>query len=161
MICNLFNLFTFGCAGSSMLHSDSLIGVRRLTPAVASLAAECRLWAHRLQQSRWCTGLAALRHVESSWTRDRTRALRTGRQIHTHCSTRGAKSTVVIHANGIPRKELGALPYTHASQSSRHPDRSSRRRRPAILQLGAQGRRHNRLAQALPPVRGGNQPMMA
>ena len=95
------------------------------------------------------------------WTRDRTRAPRTGRQIQTHCSTRGAKSTVVIHANGIPRKELGAPPYTHASQSSRHPDRSSRRRRPAILQLGAQGRRHNRLAQALPPVRGGNQPMMA
>ena len=48
------------------------------------LVAEHRLWVHRLQQlwftspraqaqKLWHTGLAALRHVESSWTRDWTR----------------------------------------------------------------------------------------
>ena len=67
--------------------------------AVASLVEEHGLQAHRLQQlwlagSRaqaqelWRTGLVALRHVRSSWTRDRTRVPCIGRQILNHCVTR-------------------------------------------------------------------------
>ena len=46
-----------------------LVAVHGLLIAVASLAAEHGLQVSQVQQS-WCTGLVALRHVESSWTRD-------------------------------------------------------------------------------------------
>ena len=48
-----------------------LVAVCGLLTAVASLAVEHRLWAHRLQWL-WHMGLVAPRHVESSQTRDRT-----------------------------------------------------------------------------------------
>ena len=45
------------------------------------------LRVHQLQEL-WPTGLVAPRHVESSWTRDRTHVSCTGRQILIYCSTR-------------------------------------------------------------------------
>ena len=41
-------------------------------------------------QYLWQTGLVALRHVGSSWTRDRTCVSYIGRQILYHCVTREA-----------------------------------------------------------------------
>ena len=38
----------------------------------------------------WCTGLVALWHVGSSWTRDRTRVPCIGRWTLNHCTTREA-----------------------------------------------------------------------
>ena len=77
------------------------IAVTGLLTAAASLVAQHRLQAHRLQQlwladSRvqaqqlWRTGTAALQHVQSSRTRARTRVPRTGRRILNHCATREA-----------------------------------------------------------------------
>ena len=57
----------------------SLAAVHRLLTVVASLVAEHMLKAH---------GLVALRHVDSSQTRDQTSVPRTGRQILIHCTTR-------------------------------------------------------------------------
>ena len=48
-------------------------------------SVDCR--AHRLQLLRH-SGLVALRHVESSWTKDRTYVLCTGRWILNHWTTR-------------------------------------------------------------------------
>ena len=62
------------------------IVVHGLLIVVASLVAEHRLQRHRLQQL-WSTGLVAPWHVESSWTRDQTRAPCTGRQVLIHCTT--------------------------------------------------------------------------
>ena len=45
------------------------------------------LRVHRLQEV-WPTGLVAPRHVESSWTRDRTHFACIGKQILIHCTTR-------------------------------------------------------------------------
>ena len=41
----------------------------------------------RAQAQLWCTGLAALRHVESSQTRDPTGVPCTGRQSLVYCTT--------------------------------------------------------------------------
>ena len=57
--------------------------VRRLLTAAASLIAEYRFQGLRAQDL-WYTGLVALRHVGSSWTRDGTRVPCTGRQIINH-----------------------------------------------------------------------------
>ena len=43
---------------------------------------------HTRAQQVWCTGLAALRQVESSWTRDQTCVSCVGRQILNHWATR-------------------------------------------------------------------------
>ena len=82
------------------------VQVRGLLIAVASLVAEHRLQAHRLQQLQhvgsvvvahssraqaqqlWHMGLVAPRHVGSSWTRARTRVPCIGRRILNHCTTR-------------------------------------------------------------------------
>ena len=67
--------------------------------ALASLVAEHRLWAQRLQQLHltlsgvWTQqlrylGLVALQHVESFQTRNRTHILYTSRRILNHCTTR-------------------------------------------------------------------------
>ena len=53
---------------------------------VASLVAEHGLQGSRVQLLLSC--LVALQHVESSQTRDRTRAHCLGRQILIHCTTR-------------------------------------------------------------------------
>ena len=58
----------------------SLLVVRRLLIAAASLMAEFRFQGLRAQYL-WYTGLVALQHVGSSWTRDGTRVPCTGRQI--------------------------------------------------------------------------------
>ena len=79
--------------------------VCRLLIAVASLVAEHRLQACRLQQlwhvgSRvqaqqlWHWGLVAPRHVGSSRTRARTRVPCIGRRILNHCATREAPLNV-------------------------------------------------------------------
>ena len=44
--------------------------------------SSCNTWAQQL----WRTGLVALRHVGSSWTRDRTRDPCIGRHILNHCA---------------------------------------------------------------------------
>jgi len=59
-----------------------------------SLAVVCRfllLWCMALEytiQELWHTGLVALQHVESSWTRDWTHVLYIGWQIPVHGTTR-------------------------------------------------------------------------
>ena len=60
--------------------------VLRILIAVASAPAEHGLQAHRLQGLQ-LAGLVALRHVKSSWTRDRTWVAHVGRQILIHCTT--------------------------------------------------------------------------
>ena len=80
------------------------VAVRGLLVAVAPLIAEHGLQAHRLQQlwlvsSRaqaqqlWHTGLVALRHVGSSWTKARTRVPCIVRWILNYCATREAPPT--------------------------------------------------------------------
>ena len=101
---NFKNVFTFGCAGSLLLHRLSLAAASRgcspvavcgLLIAVASLDAELGLegtWAQWSWlpgsgvQAHWfgCTGLVALRHVGSSQTRDLTCFSCIGRRILYH-----------------------------------------------------------------------------
>ena len=58
--------------------------------------SSCGTWAQQLwlvgsraqAQQLWCTGLAAPRHVGSSWTRDQTRVPCVSRRILNHCTTR-------------------------------------------------------------------------
>ena len=69
-----FFFFFFGCAGSLLLPTGhSLAVVCRLLSAVASPVVQHRLWNTWAQES-WRAGFAALRHVESPWTRDQTHA---------------------------------------------------------------------------------------
>ena len=66
----------FRCTGSSLLPKKILhSAAHRLC-----ICSSCAL-------SAWCTGLVALQHVESSWTRDQTHVPFTGRQIFIHCTT--------------------------------------------------------------------------
>ena len=76
----------------------SLAAVHGLLIAVASLVAEHRLSALRLQwvrltgpraeaQELWYTGLFAPWHVRSSLTKDRTHVPCVGRWMLTHCTT--------------------------------------------------------------------------
>ena len=79
--------YLFGCAGSLLLCRDflwlqwvgaTLVVVRRLLIVAASC---CRA------RELWHTGLVAPSHVGSSWTRDQTHVLCTGRQILNHWTT--------------------------------------------------------------------------
>ena len=93
-------LFIFGCAGSLLLlRLFSSCSEWGFLIAVASLVAEHRLQAHRLQQLRlmgsrdWAQqlrvrGLVAPWHVGSSWTRDGTHVPCIGRRILIHWTTR-------------------------------------------------------------------------
>ena len=54
--------------------------------------SSCSTWAQWL----WRTGLVALRHVGSSWTRARTRVPFIGRQILNHCATREAPAQSIL-----------------------------------------------------------------
>ena len=69
----------------SSCGKQELLSVAVLTPslAVASLAAACGL------RSCGCTGLVALRPVESSWARDRTRAPCNVRRVLNLWTTKG------------------------------------------------------------------------
>ena len=77
------------CLGFSRVVESwgySLVSLCVLLVAVAFLV-EHRLEEHRLQEL-WHMGLAALQHVGSSQTRDRTCVPCIGRQILIHCTTR-------------------------------------------------------------------------
>ena len=103
------------------------IAVRRLLIAVASLVAEHGLQACRLQQlwlagcraqaqQLWRTGLIALRHVRSSWTRARTCVPCIGRQILNHCTTREARSFfLLICYSTLKGKDLNSLSVMYVS----------------------------------------------
>ena len=107
---NLFNLFTFGCVGCSLLR----VGFLQLWRAGATLC--CGAWASRCggfsccraralgaqakqlwlagsraqAQQLWRTGLVASWHVGSSRTRAQTHVPCIGRRILNHCATREA-----------------------------------------------------------------------
>ena len=66
---------------------SSLVVLHGLLIVVASFVAERGLQAHGLQYLQH-PGLVAVRHVESSWIRDRTHVPCIGRQILMHCSSR-------------------------------------------------------------------------
>ena len=91
-------LFIFGCVGSSFLCKGFLqlwqAGATLHRGAQASHShglSRCRAQAPDAQsQQLWLTGLAAPRHVGSSWTGARTRVPCIGRQIPNHCATREA-----------------------------------------------------------------------
>ena len=57
--------------------------------AAVSLVVRHRFYVHKLQKLQ-PVGLVSLRHVESSWTRDRVLCI--GRQILIHCITRQVQS---------------------------------------------------------------------
>ena len=90
ILCLFVYLFLYGFAGSFLLVS----GFLWLWRARASLS--CSVWAsHCGGLSCCCTpallcckGLAAPRHVGSSWVQDRTRVPFIGRWILMHCVTR-------------------------------------------------------------------------
>ena len=54
----------------------------------------CKAQALGMWPQSWCTGLVALRHVESSWTRNWTRILCIGRQILSPWTTREVQAIV-------------------------------------------------------------------
>ena len=99
LILFFFNLFIFGCVGSSFLCE----GFLQLWQAGATLhrgarashyrgLSCCRAQAPDAQaQQLWLTGLVAPRQVGSSQTRARTRVPCIGRQILNHCTTREAQ----------------------------------------------------------------------
>ena len=97
-------VFSLGC-GSSLLRGLLLVvagrgptllcstgfGARGLGNCGPGFSSCVRLLGSSAQaQELWRLGLAALRHVGSSWTRDRTRVPCIGRQILYHWATRGA-----------------------------------------------------------------------
>ena len=93
---NLFiYLFIYGCIGSSPLCEGLLqlwqVGATLHRGARASHyrgLSYCGAQAPDTQaQQLWLTGPAALRHVESSGTRARTRVPCIGRRIPNHCAT--------------------------------------------------------------------------
>jgi len=73
--------FIFGCTGPSLLCMGFLCSEWGLLIAVASLGTGSRARGFRWL---WCTGLVALQHVGSSWTRDRTCDSCIGRWILYH-----------------------------------------------------------------------------
>ena len=96
----VFNLFIYGCVGSSFLCE----GPPHLRQAGATPHRSARASHHRglsccgtqapdaQAQQLWLTGPAALRHAGSSQTRARTRVPRIGRQTLNHCATREARA---------------------------------------------------------------------
>ena len=92
---NELYLFTWGCAGSSLLGGlFSLVAASRFLIVLASFVPEHRLqamWASvATAHGLWSTGSIAavhrltLRHAGSSWVRDRTCVSCTVRQIPYH-----------------------------------------------------------------------------
>ena len=66
--------------------------------------SSCGTWAQQLwlagssaqAQQLWRTGLVALRHVGSSWTRAQTRVPCISRQILNHCATREVPVLIIL-----------------------------------------------------------------
>ena len=86
-VCSLA-LLCFGCAGSWLLHGLSLVVVSR---GCSSCGRFCCCWAQALgpwAKSLWCPGSAALWHVGSSQTGDRTGDSCIARQILDYWTTR-------------------------------------------------------------------------
>ena len=90
------NVFIFGCSGSWWLRAGFLQLWREgPAPRGRVQASHCghfsysgaRALGTQVQKS-WCTGLVALRHVDSSQTRDRTCVLCISRWILIHRTTR-------------------------------------------------------------------------
>ena len=86
-------VFVAECGPSLVVASGgySLVAVLGLLTAVSSLVAEHRLQAHGLSQLQHVSSLAvlvALRHMGSSWTRDRTHVPCIGRWILNHWTNR-------------------------------------------------------------------------
>ena len=102
-----FVCLIFSCARSSLLlHRLSLVAELGLLTAVASLVVSmgsrhvgyrrCSSWISRAGAwSSWYTGIVALQHVGSSWTRDGTHIPSTGRQILIHYTTWGVQTSFV------------------------------------------------------------------
>ena len=87
------------CAGFSLrwLFLLQSMGSRRAgLSSCGTWGQQLWLMGSRAQASQlWRTGLAAPRHVGSSWTRDRTRVPCIGRQILNHCATREVQQHVL------------------------------------------------------------------
>ena len=81
-------------------RGHSLVAVLGLLTAGASFAAEHRLSARGLLQL-WHTGLLALRHVESSQTRDWTRVPCVVRQISNNWTTKGSLYLLLIRRGAM------------------------------------------------------------
>ena len=99
-----FNLFIFGCVGSSFLR-EGFLQLRRAGATLHRGArashyrglSRCRAQAPDAQaQQLWLTVLVAPRHVGSSQTRARTRVPCIGRQTLNHCATREAPQQSVL-----------------------------------------------------------------
>ena len=79
----------FSCCGAWALSAWASVVVAHGLSSCGSRAQQLWLAGCRAQaQQLWHTGLVALRHVRSCWTRARTRVPRIGRRMHNHCATR-------------------------------------------------------------------------
>ena len=91
------------CMGFSLGGGYPLVAVHTLLVAVTSRRGAWALGARRLSSCRswvsaqaawlWCTGLAALQHVASSWNRDLTCVSFIGKQILHNLATKEAPFT--------------------------------------------------------------------
>ena len=82
-----FHLFIilFDCTGSSLLCTQSSL----------------QFWQEGASPQLWCTGFVALRHVESSWTRDQTHISCIGRQILNHWTPQGNPNVLIQEENPV------------------------------------------------------------
>ena len=84
---------SLGCVGLSLRWLLLLRSTDSRHTGFSSCGAQAQwLWlvGSRAQAQLWCMGLAAPRHVGSSWTRAQTHVPCIGRQIINHCATREA-----------------------------------------------------------------------
>ena len=100
-----FNLFIYGCVGSSFL-CEGLLQLRQAgaTPHRGARASHhcglscCGAQAPDAQaQQLWPTGPAVPRHMGSSQTRARTHVPCIGRQTLNHCATREALTSFLLY----------------------------------------------------------------
>ena len=94
------NLGKFGAPSTLFLAA---LGLRCHTWAFSSCSKRRPLssfGARARAQQLWGTGFVAPRHLRSSWTRDGTHILWTGRQVLNHWTTREALETSLLDENG-------------------------------------------------------------
>ena len=92
--------FSLRCTGFSLWWPLLL----RSTGSRRTGLSSCDMWAQQLwlagsraqAQQLWHTGLVALWHVGSSWTRAQTHVLCIGRRIPNHCATREAPPLFLV-----------------------------------------------------------------
>ena len=95
-----FYLFNFGCTEFVAVCGLSRVAASRGYPSCgeqASLVAEHGLQACGLQKL-WCTGLVALQHVGSSWTRNQTLVCCISGQILNHWPSREVRYCTDLNA---------------------------------------------------------------